>query len=79
LSPYGITANAVAPGYIETAMTESLPQDARSRLTSGIPLGRVGTPDDVANAVGFLASVEASYITGHVLIVDGGMSLGAVT
>lgn len=79
LSPYGITVNAVAPGYIETAMTESLPKDARSRLTSGIPLGRVGTPDDVANAVGFLASVEASYITGHVLIVDGGMSLGAVT
>jgi len=79
LSPYGITVNAVAPGFIETAMTESLPKDARSRLTSGIPLGRVGTPDDVANAVGFLASVEASYITGHVLIVDGGMSLGAVT
>lgn len=79
LSRYAITVNAVAPGYIETAMTSSLPEDAKSRLASGIPLGRVGSPEDVACAVSFLASKEASYITGHVLTVDGGMSLGAVT
>lgn len=79
LSRYGITVNAVAPGYIETMMTSGLPEDAKARLASGIPLGRVGSPEDVAYAVGFLASGEASYITGHVLAVDGGMSLGAVT
>jgi 3-oxoacyl-[acyl-carrier protein] reductase len=79
LSRYRITANAVAPGYIETGMTGELPEDAKMRLVSGIPLGRAGTPGDVASAVGFLASKEASYITGHVLTVDGGMSLGAIT
>jgi 3-oxoacyl-[acyl-carrier protein] reductase len=79
LSRYGITVNAVAPGYIETGMTKELSEEARTRLTSGIPLGRAGVPDDVAAAVGFLASKESSYITGHVLTVDGGMSLGAIT
>lgn len=79
LSRYSITANAVAPGYIETRMTGGLPEDAKTRLVSGIPLGRSGTPEDVSSAVGFLASREASYITGQVLAVDGGMSLGAIT
>ncbi len=79
LSRYNITANAVAPGYVETGMTGDLPADAKERLLSGIPLARAGTPEDVAAAVGFLSSKEASYITGLVLTVDGGMSLGALT
>lgn len=79
LSRYNITVNAVAPGYIETGMTDKLPQEAKDRLASGIPLQRAGTPQDVASAVGFLAGEGASYITGLVLTVDGGMSLGANT
>lgn len=79
LSRYNITVNAVAPGYIETAMTGELPVEARERLLIGIPLQRAGTAEDVASAVGFLSSERASYITGLVLTVDGGMSLGALT
>ena len=71
-----ITANAVAPGYIETAMTEALSAELKSKVNEAIPLGRAGTDMEVAHAVRFLASEEASYITGHVLKVNGGMLMG---
>ena len=69
----GITANAVAPGFITTAMTEALPENVKEDMKRAIPLGRFGTTDDVANAVVFLASPEAGYITGQVIHVNGGM------
>jgi len=69
----GITANVVAPGLIETDMTRAVTDEAREEWASKIPLGRLGTPADIAAAVCFLASDEASYITGHVLAVNGGM------
>ncbi len=72
----GITANAIAPGFIETKMTEQLDEKQRQALLQRIPLGSIGTPRDVAEAVAFLASEEARYITGQVLGVDGGMGLG---
>jgi 3-oxoacyl-[acyl-carrier protein] reductase len=71
-----ITSNAVAPGFIETSMTAGLSDEFKQNAVKMIPLGRVGTADDVANAVCFLASEEASYITGHVLNVNGGMLMG---
>src|SRR5580704_4731193 len=71
-----ITCNAVAPGFIETAMTAVLSEEFKQTAVKQIPLGRVGSPDDVASAVAFLASDEASYITGHVLNVNGGMLMG---
>jgi 3-oxoacyl-[acyl-carrier protein] reductase len=71
-----ITCNAVAPGFIETAMTSNLGDDFKQNAVKMIPLGRVGSPEDVASAVAFLASDEASYITGHVLNVNGGMLMG---
>jgi 3-oxoacyl-[acyl-carrier protein] reductase len=71
-----ITCNAVAPGFIETAMTSGLGDDLRQNAVKMIPLGRVGTPEEVANAVAFLASDESAYITGHVLNVNGGMLMG---
>jgi len=71
-----ITSNAVAPGFIETAMTAAFSDDFKQNALKMIPLGRVGTPDDVAHAVCFLASDEASYITGHVMNVNGGMLMG---
>ncbi len=69
----GITCNAVAPGFIDTAMTQAMPERARNALTSQIPMARLGTPEDVAEGVAFLASDAASYITGHVLSINGGM------
>jgi 3-oxoacyl-[acyl-carrier protein] reductase len=71
-----ITCNAVAPGFIETAMTSGLGDDFKQNAVKMIPLGRVGSPEDVASAVAFLASDEAAYITGHVLNVNGGMLMG---
>jgi 3-oxoacyl-[acyl-carrier protein] reductase len=71
-----ITVNAVAPGYIETAMTEGLAEELKTKVNEAIPLGRAGTDMEVAYAVRFLASEEASYITGHVLKVNGGMLMG---
>ncbi len=68
-----ITVNAVAPGYIATDMTAVLSEEVRQKILSAVPLGRMGTADDVASAVKFLASEEASYITGQVLAVNGGM------
>ena len=71
-----ITVNAVAPGFIETAMTEALPAELKENLLKNIPLGRSGSEMDVAHAVKFLASEEAGYITGHVLNVNGGILMG---
>ena len=71
----GITVNAVAPGFIETPMTDILPEQVKEALKTRIPLGRMGRPRDVAAAIVFLASDEAGYITGHVLNVNGGMHL----
>jgi 3-oxoacyl-[acyl-carrier protein] reductase len=71
-----ITVNAVAPGYIETAMTEGLAAELKAKVNEMIPLGRAGTDMEVAHAVRFLASEEAGYITGHVLKVNGGMLMG---
>ncbi len=71
-----ITCNAVSPGFIETSMTAVLSEELKQNAVKMIPLGRVGAVEDVANAVSFLASDEASYITGHVLNVNGGMLMG---
>jgi 3-oxoacyl-[acyl-carrier protein] reductase len=71
-----ITCNAVAPGFIETSMTAALSEEFKQTAVKTIPLGRVGSPEDVASAVTFLASEEASYITGHVLNVNGGLLMG---
>ncbi|MEO6982302.1 MAG: 3-oxoacyl-ACP reductase FabG [Edaphobacter sp.] len=76
LASRSITVNAVAPGYIETAMTAILTDDQKTAMTQHIPLGRVGSDLDIAHAVAFLASEEASYITGHTLDVNGGMYMG---
>lgn len=70
-----ITVNAVAPGFIETDIWETVPEDIQTGLMDVIPLGRVGAPEEVAKAVAFLASDEAAYITGHILNVDGGMAM----
>lgn len=76
LGSRGITANVVAPGFIETEMTASLPEETRQQYQSQIPLQRYGAVDDVAAAVRFLASQEAGYITGAVVPVDGGLGMG---
>ena len=76
LGSRNITCNAVAPGFIETAMTDVLGDEFKQTAAKQIPLGRVGSPADVASAVAFIASDEASYITGHVLNVNGGMLMG---
>ncbi|HEV2279362.1 MAG TPA: 3-oxoacyl-[acyl-carrier-protein] reductase [Acidobacteriaceae bacterium] len=76
LASRNITVNAVAPGFIETAMTAVLDEKQRESMLSQIPLGRPGTDADIANAVCFLASEDAAYITGHVLDVNGGMYMG---
>jgi 3-oxoacyl-[acyl-carrier protein] reductase len=72
----GITVNAVAPGFIDTPMTQVLPEERKQTLMNNIPLGYLGTPRDIAETVAFLASEEARYITGQVISVDGGISLG---
>jgi len=72
----GITVNAVAPGFVQTALVEKMPQDILEELTRLIPVGRTGQVEDVAYAVAFLASDQASYITGQVLSVDGGLVMG---
>jgi len=71
----GITANVVAPGFIDTDMTKALPEEQRQALAGQIPLGRLGTPDDIAAAVAFLASDQAGWITGETLNVNGGMHM----
>jgi 3-oxoacyl-[acyl-carrier protein] reductase len=73
LASRGITVNAVAPGFIMTDMTAGLSDEIKKTIQAQIPLGKTGQPEDIASAVAFLASAEASYITGQVLCVDGGM------
>jgi 3-oxoacyl-[acyl-carrier protein] reductase len=73
----GITVNAVAPGFIETRLTDVLPEDLKEMLLKQTPLGRFGSPDDVAGAVSFLVSDSAAFITGHVLTVDGGLFMAS--
>ena len=69
----GVTCNAVAPGFIQSKMTDALPDEVRKKYLDYIPLGRFGTPDDVANVVAFLASDESGYVTGQVIDIDGGL------
>lgn len=78
LARRGITANAVAPGFIETDMTEAVVSAAGSEIKKKIPVRRLGTPADIANAVLFLAQEQSSYITGQTLTVDGGLTLGGI-
>jgi 3-oxoacyl-[acyl-carrier protein] reductase len=71
----GVTVNCVAPGFIATAMTDALNEAQKTRLMESIPVGRMGTPDEIASAVLYLASDEARYVTGHTLHVNGGMAM----
>jgi 3-oxoacyl-[acyl-carrier protein] reductase len=71
----GITVNAVAPGFIQTAMTDKLGEDIKARMKQAIPMGRFGSAAEVADMVGFLCSERAAYVTGQVLVVDGGMTM----
>lgn len=71
----GITVNAVAPGFIQSDMTDVLTDEQKERLAEKIPLGRIGRPDEVASCVAFLAGDDAAYITGHTLVVDGGLAM----
>jgi len=71
----GITVNAIAPGFIATAMTDKLNDDQKTAIMTQIPAGRMGTPDEIAGAVVYLASAEAAYITGATLHVNGGMAM----
>ena len=73
LASRNIRVNAVAPGFIQTKMTEVLPEDIRQKMLAAIPLGRFGLPEDVANVVLFLAGQDAAYMTGQVLSISGGM------
>ncbi len=75
LGSRNVRANVVAPGYIETALTEVLPDEAREAMLTNTPLGRLGEPSDVAGAVRFLCSDEAAFVTGEVLLVDGGLGM----
>ena len=75
LGSRGVRANAVAPGYVKTRLTDELPEEARGAMLDNTPLGRLGDPEDVAGAVRFLCSDEASFITGEVLLVDGGLGM----
>ena len=75
LAPRNVRVNAVAPGYIQTALTDVLPEEVRSAILSATPLARMGRPEDVAAAIRFLCSGEASFITGEVLLVDGGLGM----
>jgi 3-oxoacyl-[acyl-carrier protein] reductase len=75
LASRGVRVNAVAPGYIQTALTEVLPEEVQQAILANTPLARLGTPEDVAGAVRFLCSDEASFVTGEVLLVDGGLGM----
>jgi 3-oxoacyl-[acyl-carrier protein] reductase len=73
LAPAGIRVNAVAPGFIDTDMTQALPEDKYADRMSSIAMGRIGTPEDVARVIAFLADEDAAYVTGQIIGVDGGM------
>lgn len=75
LAGKGVCVNAVAPGFVATDMVDKMTDDAKARITDSIPLGRIGAPEDIANVVAFLAGDKASYITGQVICVDGGMAI----
>jgi 3-oxoacyl-[acyl-carrier protein] reductase len=75
LATRSVRVNAVAPGYIETALTDVLPDEVQQAILANTPLGRMGAPEDVARAVRFLCSDEASFVTGEVLLVDGGLGM----
>ena len=75
LGPRGVRANVVAPGYVTTQLTTVLPEELQQAMLANTPLGRLGDPEDVAGAVRFLCSDEASFITGEVLLVDGGLGM----
>ena len=76
LASRGITVNGIAPGFVDTDMTKVLPEQVREAATAQIPLGRFGQPEDIANMAVYLASEKASYITGQIISVDGGMAIG---
>jgi 3-oxoacyl-[acyl-carrier protein] reductase len=75
LGSRGVRANVIAPGYVKSALTDAIPEDARETMLANTPLGRLGDPENVAAAVRFLVSDEASFITGEVLLVDGGLGM----
>jgi 3-oxoacyl-[acyl-carrier protein] reductase len=75
LGSRGVRANVVAPGYVNTRLTDVLPEEAQNAMLANTPLGKLGDPVDVAGAVRFLCSDEASFITGEVLLVDGGLGM----
>lgn len=75
LAGRGVTVNAVAPGFIDTSMTGVLPEKVRKEMSAGIPMKRIGAPEDVANVIAFLCSDASSYVTGEVIRVDGGMAM----
>ena len=75
LGSRGVRANVVAPGYVRSRLTDAIPEEARNAMLANTPLGRFGDPEDVAGAVRFLCSDEASFITGEVLLVDGGLGM----
>lgn len=75
LATRGITVNCVAPGFITSAMTDDLPEATKTKILSGIPIGRMGEADEIAHAVSFLAAKESAYVTGHTIHVNGGMAM----
>jgi NAD(P)-dependent dehydrogenase (short-subunit alcohol dehydrogenase family) len=76
LSRYGINVNAIAPGLIESVLTQQIPAEVKEKMVAKIPLKRIGAPEDIAAFIAFLTSDEASYITGQVIEIDGGLSVG---